>query len=545
MAATPATSLTLISSGLADARQRAPLGNPDIHQWVKVCKKTTRWAAQWQRVDFDGAPEFGQRVSLTLPRLGELVSGITIAVTMPDIYTAQINAIKAAGGKDLDNLGNFLGPLYGWTNSLGHALIQQIELEIGGTIVETLDSRLLEILDELNETVESAVSKNAMIKRAPANFSARTWITKDPLQVYVPIPFWFSRPGQYSHALPLDALNSDIVRIHVTFRPISQLFYTDARVDARTAGFRPAVDPAPGNMWPLEGGRFWQDIQSASTQVYSMNLAMSTHPVNGGLITGHSMSPRYSPVDAYALVEYISLEEYEALAFRTAELTYHVQQHLAIPVQQTLNMKEIRLAIPYSNPTKELLWVAQNPAAETYNAWFLFTRDIGPTLPPQATIYEQSPCRIPWWPQATMVPRPANKWQIVPGFQTAYSEPFAGATLLYNSYDRFVHEGASYFRGVVPSQYYTKPAVINRYIYAYSFGQRVGDAAAAAALQQQQQQQPAGAANWDKIPRKEFYLTMNDGRSSPTPPNLNLYVYVTIWNVFKVFGGRGGMLFTN
>lgn len=534
MAATPATSLTLISSGLADARQRAPLGNPDINQFVKVLRKTTRWAAQWQRVDFDGAPEFGQRVSLTLPRLGELVSGITIAVTMPDIYTTQINAIKAAGGRDLDNLGNFLGPLYGWTNSLGHALIQQIELEIGGTIVETLDSRLLEILDELYETVESSVSKNAMIKRAPAGFSARTWITKDPLQVYVPIPFWFSRPGSYSQALPLDALNSDIVRIHVTFRPLSQIFYTDARVDARTVGYRPSVDPAPGNMWPIAGGRFWQHIPSSPNKVYTMNLAMSgTDPENGGLIDGHTMPARLSLVDAYALVEYISLEEYESLAFRTAELTYHVQQHLAIPVQQTLSTKEVRLAIPYSNPTKELLWVAQNPAVATYNAWFLFTRDIGPTLPPQATEYERSPCRIPWWPQATIVPRQLNKWRCVPGFQTAYSEPFAGATLLYNSYDRFVHEGASYFRGVVPSQYYTKSAAINRYIYAYSFGQK-----AAAA-------EPAGAANWDKIPRKELFFTMNDARFGFSPPNLNLYVYVTIWNVFKVFGGRGGMLFTN
>ena len=155
--------------------------------------------------------------------------------------------------------------------------------------------------------------------------------------------------------------------------------------------------------------------------------------------------------------------------------------------------------------------------------------------PPQATPQETSPCAIPWWPNATIIPLPANNWQIVPGFQTAASDPLDGAILLYNSFDRFVHEGPSYFRAVVPSQYYTKPAIINRYIYAYSFGQRK-DAYTYG---------PTGVANWDKIPRKEIYLTLANGRKNTTPPNLNLYVYMSTWNVFKVYGGRGGMLFTN
>lgn len=534
MAATPANSLTLISSGLADARQRPELGNPDINQFVKVVRKTTRWAAMYNRVEFDGAPEFGTRVSLTLPRLGELVSGVTIVVTMPDIYTTQLLAIKAAGGTSLSNRGNFLGPLYGWTNSLGHALIQQVELEVGGAIVETLDSRLLEMLDELNETLESAVAKNVMIKRAPNNFNATYTLSEDLTTVYVPIPFWFSRPGVYSHALPLDAMYTDQVRIHVTFRPISQLFYTEARVNINTVGYNPLTDGG-GPLWPLAGAKFWQSNSAASGRVYNMTTATPPTGISGEVIQGVNMPTRFTPTEAYALVEYISLEEYEALAFRTAELTYQVQQHVAIPVQQTLQGKEIRLALPYSNPTKEVLWVFQRPEAETYNAWFLFSRDLGPTVPPQASAAESSPCAIPWWPNATVIPQAANKWQIVPGFQTRASDPLEAATLLYNSYDRFVHDGPSYFRGVVPSQYYTKSAVLNRYIYAYSFGQ----------YKDPYTYGPSGAANWDKIPRKEIYLTLANGRQNSTPPNLNLYIYVTQWNIFKVYGGRGGMLFTN
>jgi hypothetical protein len=204
-----------VSTGLADSRLQPPKGRPDIQQFVKVLRKTTRYAAQWNRVDFDGSPEFGQRVSLTIPRIGELVSGLMIVVEMPDIYTQQLAAIQAAGGTSLTNRGTFLGPLFGWTNSLGHALIQQIQLEIGGAIVETLDSRLLEMLDELYETVESAQAKNAMIKRQANGFTSTTFLTPTPTTVYVPIPWarelrdremfgWFLRMSESQ------IMNSDI-----------------------------------------------------------------------------------------------------------------------------------------------------------------------------------------------------------------------------------------------------------------------------------------------------------------------------------------------
>lgn len=538
MAATVPTSLTLISSGLADSKQQPPKGNPDGNQFLKVVRKTTRWTAQWNRIEFDGVPEFGKRVSMTLPKIGELVSGFNLVVTMPDIYATQLQAILASGGTSLDNPGNFLGPTYGWTNSLGHALIQQIELEIGGAIVETLTGQQLELLDELYETVESALAKNAMIKRAPHGFNPRTWLSSTPTTVYVPIPFWFSRPGVYSHALPIEALKSDIVRIHVTLRPISELFYTDARVDTRTVGYRPGVD-TPGGMWGLQNGRFWRKKPSPNL-VYTMNASMVTPAPLGGVrpvgipgevIPNITFPARFSPIDAYALVEYISLDEYEALTLRTAELTYHVEQHLALPVHPTQGQTEMRLSVPFTNPTKEIMWVAQRPEVATYNAWFLFTRDFSPVQSPQNSI---NPCLIPWWPDAYLLPTEQQNWQSIPAFQQSYSEPIRSTTLLYNSYERFVHDGGSFFRTVVPQLSYVKPAVHNRYIYAYSFGQKAESGEYA----------PSGTANWDKIPRKELYVTMNGGRSGP-PPNMNLYVYVTIWNVFKVFGGRGGMLFSN
>jgi Major capsid protein N-terminus/Large eukaryotic DNA virus major capsid protein len=548
MAATPANSLTLVSTGLADARLIATNGNPDIHQFVHVIHKTTRFSAQWNRVDFDGTPEFGQRVSLTIPTIAELVNAITIVVEMPDIYAPQLAAIQMANGTtnitsiNPNNLGRFLGPLFGWTNSLGHALIQQIDLEIGGEIVETFDSRLLEVLDELNETVESASAKNFMIKRSPYGFKNTTYLTPTPTTVYVPIPFWFSKPGVHSHALPLQALANDDVRIHVTFRAINGLVYTDARANPLTIGLQntPAFTPPFAPMLPITGSPFWQTNPASGPTgpVYTMNSSMGTTPVTGGLVPNVTMPLRFSPIDAYAMIEYISLEEYEALAFRTTELTYQVQQHFAVPVEQTLGQTEYHLDVAYSNPTKELIWVLQRPETATYNAYFLFTRDLYPTpvsQPVGGPPPPPNPTSIPWWPDAILLPTQENDWQLQPGFINSYSEPLAGAALHYNSYERFVHEGGSFFRSIIPSQYFVKEAAINRYIYAYAFGQK----------NDRLEYTPKGTANWDKIARKELYLTLNKSRGGGAPPNLNVYAYVTIWNIFKVYGGRGGMLFSN
>jgi len=529
MAATPANSLTLVSSGLADGRLQPSKGNPNIQQFVKVMRKTTRWAAQWNRVDFDGSAEFGQRVTLTLPRIGELVNGFMIVVKMPDIYTTQLAAIRASGGTDINNVGNFLGPLYGWTNSLGHALIQRIEFEVGGAIVETFDGLLLEMLDELYETVESSIAKNAMIQRTPSGFTSKTYLSPTPTTVYIPIPFWFSRPGIHSHALPIEALRSDTVRIHVTFNPVNQLVYTEARPDPRTVDYNTAANQC-GELLGITGSPFWRANPSAPGLVYSMNSAMGSTPVHGEVVTGVQFSSRLTPIDAYAMVEYISLEEYEAIAFRTAELTYQVEQHFAIPVQATLGQTEVRVQIPYANPAKEILWVLQRPEATQYNAPFLFTRDLSA---PPSKLNPSPP--LPWWPDATLVPSAENDWQIVPAFRNAYSEPLAAASLHYNSYERVVMEGASFFRSLIPSQYYVKSATINRYVYAYTFGQK----------NERLEYGPKGTANWDKIPRKELYLTLNRGRGNTPPPNMNLYIYVTTWNIFKVFGGRAGMLFSN
>ena len=531
MAASIANSLIRISSGLQYEELLTPKGNPNMDQFVKVLRKTSRWAAQWRRVDFDGQYGFGKRVSLTVPRIAELVNGVTLVVEMPDIAAAQQAAQAAAGA-------NFLGPYYGWTNSLGHALIQTVELEIGGAIVETLDGRLLEVLDELYEPLDTLQAKNRMIARASTGFGPTTWVgtPTNPVTVHVPLPFWFSRPGRYSHALPIDAIYAEKVRIHVTFRTVEQLYYTDARYDGRTVGFRTDQDVS-GAMVELQGGRFWQANPAATTRVYTMNASMPQGGTKGEVLEGYTMPTRLDMGDAYMMLEFVSIEEPEAIALRSAELTYFVEQHNAIQAQASQNTTEVRIELPLTNPTKELLWVLQRPEAEAYNAWFLFTRELAPyTYVRPNNLTWINPCTIPWWPDAVLTPTVANRWKVLPAFRTANSEPIAGAAVFYNSYERFELRAPALFRALLPTQCAMKAAVHDRYVYMWPFG---------FGTEREDVFKPAGAANWDKLPRKEMYLSMAAGPACTPHPNMNVYVWTTNWNMLKVFGGRAGLLFSS
>lgn len=89
---------------------------------------------------------------------------------MPDIWVDQNRAHIAA-----ENLGKtFAGPQFGWTNSLGHALIQQATLEIGGSRVEQIDGRLLEAHDEFDTPLEKVLNKNDLICRKDNGFTTET-----------------------------------------------------------------------------------------------------------------------------------------------------------------------------------------------------------------------------------------------------------------------------------------------------------------------------------------------------------------------------------
>ena len=512
--------LHIVASGLQDfERLNSPTGKPSIEFYKSVMRRRTRWASQWRRVEFDNKPDFGLTAVCTLPIQGELITRATLVIDLPDIYTPQI----AAWNEYYDPSANIgvVGPSWAWTNGIGHAICSEVQFLIGDQIVDRLDSRLLEVLDEQTRPVEHFNSTDTLIARDPSTYSDQQTIQlfnppQPPIAVpqtnlqtlEIVFPFWWNR-GPGPQALPIQALWKDKVQLKVSFRTMQQCVYTSSRV---IPGNPPlSANQGTGPLPNIAGCGFFvsdptgPDIITDATSTSNFeNLGFVVpNPFNGFVETKTTMPDTFHFKDAYWIVEYVSLEDREAAAYRMADLEIPFEQHIPMPVVTTGGAENVRIRMDQGGLVRELSWVAQRVEAPTYNAYFLFSKDLGP----QGSNQSPNPCDIPWWPNAKIPNWDFGDGYIRPAFVDRRSDPIVDATMRIRGLPRFEHDSPSFFRSLIPALNCKRTPLIDRYIYRYDFGfWSTGGLAEALYLPVDEIR---GYSNWDKLPKRELALTMN------------------------------------
>lgn len=523
-----ASLLKVIASGIQDERLafKATL-YPFRKLWIKAGRFTTRW----ERLDFENTPTFGNTGFFRILRKGHLVTRLYLVATMPDIYTTQAQAMAANNGQPVY-------PRFGWTNSLGHALIQQLTLDIAASRVETIDSRLLEILDEFHTPLEKVPVMNDLIKRKDSGFTetsigwpqaqaaslaaiqtAMTNRTPLPLPyqetVVVPLPFWFTR-GDTGCALPIDAISMDEIRVGITFRALNGLYSTPTHVQN--------TSNADGtSLMPLQGANFYlQDpIQTPNQTPLANTYGTIQMPLN--LPLG----------DCHIMAEYVYLDQNEANRFRLADLQVPVVQHYAMNPHDTQGLLNARIRLDIPNPTRDLYFMCNPYMASSYNAHFLATRDMTGTANTLPTNNQ-----YPWWPDAVglYANRPSDYMR--PAFQLSDSEPISGYELSYQgSLVRYRTEGPALFRSIVPSYEQRKSPWVNRYYYNLPLAIQNGFTPFS---------RPNGEANLDKITNRDLILQFRTPYGNTSGLNVGrftVYVYAETYNMLRIYGGRAGMMF--
>jgi len=481
--------------------------------FVRLWRTTGRFTTQLIRLDFDSVPTFGGTAFFRLVRKGQLITRLFLVANMPDINTPQVAALAAAEASGQI----FAGPTFGWTNSVGHALIQQATLSIGNTELETLDSRLLEVLDEYQTPIEKTTTMNRLIKRKDNGFTSLSFgHDLTPTQVCVPLPFWFSR-GDAACAFPIDAILSDDVRIGITFRSLQGMYYTDTRAPLSTT--RSASTDDGTALWPLLNSPFY--VRDASgTVIPSFGFA----PVKA--IPGITMPSLLQLGDTYIMAEYAYVDQPEANRFRMADLQIPIVQHYAIQPFQTRGLAVSRIPIEVPNPTRDLFWMLQRIEAPTYNAHFLATKEL--TAPKSDTL---------WWPNATGLV--ANQpGFLTPAFALSDSEPLSAVALMYQgSLVRFRTQTPALYRSILPSWEQKKSPWVNRYYYNFPIGLWNGYTPIT---------RPNGEGNLDKVPQRELLLELAPNRGSYNPnavPSYTVYIWAETYNILRVYGGRAGIMF--
>jgi hypothetical protein len=522
-----ASLLKVISSGIQDERLDF---KHTLYPFTKVWRKAGRFTTQWGRLEFENTPTFGNTAYFRILRKGHLVTRLFLVATMPDIWSAQKAAKTAYDALSPAPPANGPYPKFGWTNSLGHALVEQLTLDIAADRVESIDSRLLEILDEYHTPLERVPNINNLIKRKDHGFTEQSFgwpptsTQQTPPQPYnetviVPLPFWFSR-GDFGCALPIDAIAMDEVRVGIRFRNLNGLYYTTTQL-AENKSLEPGT-----SLWPLSGSNFYENEPSST-----LNPGTPLRDSNGTII---QMPLNLQLGDCYILAEYVYLDQNEANRFRLADLQIPIVQHYSMNPFQTRGLPTARIPLNIPNPTKDIFFMLNREEAPRYNAYFLATRD----LTGNVNTLPQGSTKLPWWPDAIGLYAQSPATFLRPGFALSDSEPISGYEVDYEGQlVRFRTQGSALFRSIIPSYEQRKTPWVNRYYYNFPLGIQNGFTPFS---------RPQGEANLDKIVNRELVLQMRQKReyvAGTIVPSYTVYVYAETYNILRVYGGRAGTMF--
>lgn len=190
-------------------------GDPQITFFKLIYKRHTNFSKESIRQDISGLVHPGSKISVTISRNGDLLSGITLQYKPKNLIIDTNNQIA--------NI----------CNNLGHSLFKEFQLEIGGIIVDTQYGKWLTIWRDLTiNTPSHSYTQNSSgleplfansYDRMSYNYltSGNTNLSSAPTEAYVPLQFWFCKnPGL---ALPLIALQYHEVVLNIILAEISEL----------------------------------------------------------------------------------------------------------------------------------------------------------------------------------------------------------------------------------------------------------------------------------------------------------------------------------
>jgi hypothetical protein len=290
-------------------------GNPQVTWFKMVYRRYTNFSIESQVIPFDSQPDFGRRITVLLPRKGDLLGSLMLEVQLPAIYDS------------------ITGLPVSYTNSIGHALIQEVSIEIGEQEIDKQTGEWMELWSNLTVTEDKRQGWNNMIGKttgaSQGNAPSSSAGLYGPRYLYIPLRFWFCKnPGL---ALPLLALQYHPIRINITLRPLQQMFI---------------VDNPSSNVCD-------QSVNSAS--------------ITSMLMYG----------------DFIHLDIDERRRFVANSHEYLIEQVQYTPsISIDPSATTVQLPMEFNHPLRELFWLVQRDKAVNAHQWFNYTNlSIGDVSP--------------------------------------------------------------------------------------------------------------------------------------------------------------------
>ena len=200
--------LQLMSSG---PQEKFFTLDPDYSHFLESFKKHTNFSNEYVDLDPENEADFGSTVKFKIPQnQGDLLKTLSLKVTLPHITT--------------------LGVCY--QESAGHALIEHVDLIIGGKVIQRLTSDWLQIYSEHFVTQTKQIALEELIGKFPERTAHRRVSNRlivarnalgntEDISFFVDLPFYF-----YNHpelAIPLCAINRQEVEVEFKLRTAQEI----------------------------------------------------------------------------------------------------------------------------------------------------------------------------------------------------------------------------------------------------------------------------------------------------------------------------------
>ena len=163
-------------------------GNPQITHFKIIYRRHTNFASESIEQAFAGSINFGRRSHVEISRNGDLITQMLLKVVLPQVdYKGKF-----------EEMGHVK---FAWVRHIGHALIEDTELEIGGASIDKHYGDWLRIWQELTSGKDHDHGLSKMIGDVPelTNISTLSWdnpsqrVLKNSYDLWIPLQFYFCR----------------------------------------------------------------------------------------------------------------------------------------------------------------------------------------------------------------------------------------------------------------------------------------------------------------------------------------------------------------
>ena len=566
-------------------------GDPQITFWKVTYRRYTNFSMESIEQTFSGNADFGNRVTCTISRSGDLAFRIYLQVTLPEINQQMANSSKVATIYDDESVEKQLNGVYArWLDFPGEQLISMVEVEIGGQRIERQYGDWMHIWNQLTLSPGQERNYYKMIGHTtqltfltdpafapvdgPCSTTAPTQVCAPrnalpETTLYIPLQFWFCcNPGL---ALPLIALQYHEVKINLDLRPISECLWAVSTLSC--------------------DGEY-----TASLTIAGM---LDTYIPTGDVAKPMKVVTAYqqSLVAASLYVDYVFLDTDERRRMAQNPHEYLIEQ-VQFNGDESVGSSSNKITLNFNHPCKELIWVVQPDANVDYCSSFIcgsvlnkilgaqpfnYTDGIDalpnafhafngpnstvaqppPTTPPPSGVINneglfvnagaQDAATTASWGQYGV--SGAGVYYKNPNFgDSTYisstvsdagafvlmdssidkhcwgENPVVTAKLQLNGQDRFSEREGSYFNLVQPYQHHTRGPDTG--INVYSFALRP------------EEHQPSGTCNFSRIDDCVLNMVLSNATVGGTS-TAKVRVYAINYNVLRIMSGMGGLAYSN